>query len=124
MEEIWRKRNLAVFDEIHSPTFLDRCPAGRASDRRSYGQSIIELFRAFPDWEAITEDLVVDVTTSKVAVRWTATGTHRAEFFGFAPTHKRIIFRGIEIVRVEGEQIVERWGEWNEVELLRQLGAA
>ncbi len=123
MEEIWRKRDFAAFDEIHAPDFVDRSPAGRASDRTSYRQSIIELFAAFPDWEAIIDDLLVDATTSKVAVRWTATGTHRGEFLGFAPSDKRITFRGIEIVRIEGSRIVERWGEWNGVELLQQLGA-
>ncbi|MBA2434956.1 MAG: ester cyclase [Chthoniobacterales bacterium] len=101
---------------------MDRSPAGRGSDRRSYRQSIVELFKAFPDWEAITEDLVVDATTSRVAVRWTATGTHRGQFLGFPPSCKRITFRGIEIVRIEGSQIIERWGEWNGLELLQQLG--
>ncbi len=95
MEEIWRNRNLAVFDEIHAPNFSDRSPARRASDRTSYRQSIVELFAAFPDWEAITEDLVIDVTTSKVAVRWTATGTHRGAFLGLASSCKRITFRGM-----------------------------
>lgn len=124
MKEIWRKRNLALFDEMHAPNFVDKSSAGRAWDRESYRQSIVALFAAFPDWEAIMDDLVVDVTTSKVAVRWTATGTHRAEFFGVAPTDKRITFRGIEIVRIEGKQIAERWGEWNGIELLQQLGAS
>ncbi len=100
MEEIWRKRDFAAFDEIHAPDFVDRSPAGRGSDRTSYRQSIIELYAAFPDWEAIIDDLLVDATTSKVAVRWTATGTHRGEFLGFAPSDKRITFRGIEIVRI------------------------
>ncbi len=69
------------------------------------------------------DELVVDVTTSKVAVRWMATGTHQGEFLGLVPTSKRVTFRGIEIVRIEGKQIVERWGEWNGIELLQQLGA-
>lgn len=123
MEEIWRKRNLDLFNEIHAPNFFDRSPAERASDRLSYRQSIIELYAAFPDWRAIADDFVVDVATGKVAVRWTATGTHRAEFFGILPSGKLLTFRGVEIVRVEGEQIVECWGEWNGIELLRQLGA-
>ena len=121
MEEIWRRRNLAVFDEIHAADFVDRSSAGRAPDRTSYRQGIVELFAAFPDWEAITDELVVDVAANKVAVRWTATGTHQAEFLGVAASFKRVTFRGIEIVRIEGSQIVERWGEWNGLELLQQL---
>ncbi len=76
---------------------------------------------AFPDLRTTVEAVVAE--GDLVAVRWTATGTHRAEFFGIVPSVKLLTFRGIEIVRVEGEQIVERWGEWNGIELLRQLGA-
>jgi len=123
MNDIWRQRNLDVFNELHAPHFVDGSPAGRASDRRSYEQSIAELFAAFPDWQAVIDDLVIDEATGKVAVRWTASGTHRAEFMGVAPTGKRITFRGIEIVRIEGEWLVERWGEWNGIELLQQLGS-
>ncbi len=122
MEEIWRKRDLALFDDIHAPGFVDRSPAGRGSERGSYRQGIVELFAAFPDWNATTDDLVVDVATNKVSVRWTATGVHEAEFLGVAASFKRVTFRGIEIVRIEGSRIVERWGEWNGVELLQQLG--
>ena len=121
MNDIWRQRNLNVFDEIHAPHFVDHSSGERASDRESYRQSIAELFAAFPDWQAEIDDLVIDEATGKVAVRWTATGTHRIEFMGAAPTDKRITFCGIEVVRVEGGQIVERWGEWDGIALLKQL---
>lgn len=121
MDDIWRQRNLAVFDEIHTPHFVDGSSGKRASDRESYKESIAELFAAFPDWQAEIDDLVVEEAAGKAAVRWTATGTHRAEFMGIAPTGKQITFRGIEIVRIEGGQIVERWGEWDGIELLGQL---
>jgi len=122
MNDIWRQRNLDVFDEIHAPHFVDGSAGKRAADRASYKQSIAELFVAFPDWQAEIDDLVIDAATGKVAVRWTATGTHRAEFMGVAPTGKQITFCGIEIVRVEGGQIVARWGEWDGIALLEQLG--
>ena len=90
-----------------APHFVDGSSGKRASDRESYKQSIAELFATFPDWQAEVDDLVIDEATSKVAVRWTATGTHRAEFMGVAPTGKQSTFRGIEIVRVENGQIVD-----------------
>jgi steroid delta-isomerase-like uncharacterized protein len=123
MNDIWRQRNLEVFNELHAPHFVDGSPAGRASDRESYKQSIAELFAAFPDWQAVIDDFVIDEMAGKVAVRWTATGTHRAKFMGVPPTGRRVKFCGIEIVRVEDGQIVERWGEWDGIELLKQMGA-
>jgi predicted ester cyclase len=31
-------------------------------------------------------------------------------------------FKGIEIIRVRDDRIVERWGEWDGIDLLVQLG--
>lgn len=124
MEEVWRRRDLAVFDQLHAPHFVNRSPAGRGTDRESYRQSVLELFAAFPDWEAEIDDLVVDHAAGKVAVRWSAEGIHRGMFLGAPPSLRRIKFRGLEIVRIEGEQIVERWGEWDGLDLLEQLRGA
>ena len=60
----------------------------------------------------------------KVVTRWTATGTHQGEFFGVAPTGKRIEMTGINIERFdEGGKLVEEWPEYNLLGALRQLGA-
>jgi predicted ester cyclase len=39
-----------------------------------------------------------------------------------SPTQRRINFEGIEIIKIAGGQIVERWGEWNGIEIMQQLG--
>lgn len=121
MQEIWAKRNLATFDELHAVGFLDRSPDGRGTDRVAYRAGIEELFVAFPDFTASTEDLVVDEASGKVAIRWSAVGTHRAEFLAYPATGRRITFRGIEIIRIQGGKIIERWGEWDGLDLAEQL---
>jgi len=57
-----------------------------------------------------------------IAVRWTATGTHTGPYLGAAPTGRSIAFKGIEIVRVRDGLITERWGEWDGLDLIVQLG--
>jgi predicted ester cyclase len=42
---------------------------------------------------------------------------------GVARTEKSVSFQGIEILRLEEDKIVERWGEWNAEDILQQLGA-
>lgn len=121
MTEVWKDRRLDNFDEIHAVDFQDSGSGQRASDRESYRQSVVELFESFPDWEAEIEDLVIDETSNKVAVRWTAFGTHQKDFLGFSVTNKKIRFCGIEIIRVENSQITERWGEWDGISLTEQL---
>ena len=122
IEEGWQQGRADMVDELHAPHFVDHDSAGRTSDREGFKEGIIQLYAAFPDFYAEIEDLVVDAGSKKVAVRWVASGTHQGPFMGIPPTGKRIAFRGIEIIRVEGERIVERWGEWNGVALLEQLG--
>lgn len=121
MDEVWRKRNLSSLNELHAPEFQDRSPAGRGTDLASYSAGIEDLFTAFPDFSTTTEDILVDVSAHKTAVRWRASGTHEGAFMGVAPTHRRITFTGIEILRIEEEQIVERWGEWDALDILAQL---
>lgn len=123
MEEVFQQGRTQAVDEIHSSDFVDHSPAGRSADREGFKAGVAGLFAAFPDFRAITEDLVIDETAVKITVRWTATGTHRGEFMGIQPTDRRITFRGIEILRIAGDRIAERWGEWDGLDIVEQLGA-
>jgi predicted ester cyclase len=42
---------------------------------------------------------------------------------GIAPTGRRVTLTGIEILRIAGGKIAERWAEDNGLSLMRQLGA-
>lgn len=57
---------------------------------------------------------------------FTATGIQRGELLGVpAPTEGRAVtLRGINVFRVRGDRIVERWGRLDELGILRQLGIA
>ena len=122
IEEGWRRGNTAVVDELHAPDFVDRDSAGRPSDNAGFKQGIVRLYEAFPDLEAEVRDLVVDEPSGTVAVRWAAAGTHRGAYLGAPATGRRVSFKGIEIIRIRDGRIVERWGEWDGMDLLAQLG--
>ena len=123
MERVWRQRDIEAVDDVHTPDFIDRSPAGRGSDNAAYKAGLIELFEAFPDWYATTEDLIIDIAQGKVAVRWTATGTHQCSFMGYSATRRQTRFSGIEIVTIREGRIAERWGEWDGLDLLAQLNS-
>jgi predicted ester cyclase len=42
-------------------------------------------------------------------VRWSATATHTGNFFGLAPTQKKVTMIGMTIFRVENGQVAELW---------------
>ncbi len=43
---------------------------------------------------------------------------------GVQPTGQQIALAGVNIFRIDGDRIVERWGRLDELGLLRQLGVA
>jgi steroid delta-isomerase-like uncharacterized protein len=120
---LWQGADLASFDRLHARRFIDRSAAGRKGTRGAFRKSIEDLYRAFPDFLARTEDVLINREEGRVAIRWTAKGTHRGPFFGFAPTGRVIRFSGIEILSVRNGRIVERWGEWDGLWLVQQLRA-
>jgi len=76
---------------------------------------------AFPDLRMSAEEVVAQ--GDKVAIRWTARGTHKGELFGIAPTGKEATVTGITIDRWAGGKIAESWTNWDTLGLLQQLGA-
>ncbi len=124
METIWSRRDLTRFEELHAPHFVDHSPSGRRSDRESYKLGIVELFEAFPDFRATTEDLIADCEAGRVAIRWSAAATHLGPFMGRPASGLIVDFRGIEVIQIDGGRLVERWGEWDGIGLLEQISRA
>ena len=122
IEEGWQKGDVSVVDQLHSSDFVDHDSSGRASDNAGFKQGIAGLYAAFPDLKAQVRDVVADPETGTVAVRWSATGTHRGRYLDAQPTGRSTKFKGIEIIRIRNGRIIERWGEWDGIDLLEQLG--
>jgi steroid delta-isomerase-like uncharacterized protein len=122
IEEGWRRGNAAIVDELHATHFVDHDSAGRAADNEGFKMGIERLYEAFPDLAAEVRELILDTDTGTVAVRWSALGTHEGPYLGAAPSGRKLSFKGIEIIRIRDGRIVERWGEWDGIGLLEQLG--
>lgn len=121
IDEMCGRHDLSVGDEIFSPDLVDHNPApGQASGPEGQKQVLRELWAGFPDFHSVAED--VFSTQDRVAVRWSARGTHLGEYYGLAPTGRQMTYSGIDILRVENGKIVERWGSSDDLGLLQQLG--
>jgi steroid delta-isomerase-like uncharacterized protein len=105
--------NWALFDRIHAEDFVDHSPAGRGASKEDFASGLRELVEVFPDLRSTLEDLVVDESARRVAVRWSAIGTNRRRFLGVGPTGRPTPFSGIEIIEVSGGRVTKRWGEWD-----------
>jgi predicted ester cyclase len=79
------------------------------------------LLGAFPDFRMNVEDLIAD--GDKTVARVRATGTHKGEFMGVAPTATRVDVELIDIMRFDGTGLVcEHWGVADMLSLMQQLG--
>ena len=84
IEELWNKKNPAVIGQLYAENYVGHTPdgvlKGHAGARQHYDTYIV----AFPDTKIAIDGMVAE--GDKVSVRWTATGTHRGELAGIAPT--------------------------------------
>lgn len=94
--------------------------AGPTPDPERVKRGVIEMREAFPDLRVAEADAVQE--GDKAAFRWVMAGTQEGEFMGVAPTGNRIEAMGMDLVRLSGGEIVEHWGEFDVIGLLRQLG--
>jgi steroid delta-isomerase-like uncharacterized protein len=79
------------------------------------------LRSALPDIQIRIEDTTA--TEDKAVVRVVLTGTHTGNGLGVPPTGNHVAVSGIVIVRLSGGQIIEGWNSWDQLGLLRQIGA-
>jgi steroid delta-isomerase-like uncharacterized protein len=120
---LWSPGGLGPFAALHAESFVDHSPGPRPGTRAGFRAGIEALLAVFPDFKWAAEDIVVDAAAGKVAIRWTAVGTHDGAYLGYAATSRRVKFAGIEIIRVEDGRVTDRWGEWDADSLRGQLKA-
>ena len=122
-EDAWNKHNPQVVDAIYSADFVDRSPdiAGIPHTREGQRQFMAVYLRAFPDASITVEDQLVE--GDKVVTRWTGHGTQTGEFMDIPPSGKSVAVAGVRIDRFSGGKIVEGWTFFDQLGMLRQLGA-
>lgn len=119
-DEIWGQASQATLDAIVSPDLVFH-ETGAADDRSGLEESVAAVAAAFPD-RRYTIDLLV-AGGDKVAIVWSGTATQQGETFGVPPTGKPVTLDGIDILRIDGGQVVEAWSTSDNLGTLIQLGA-
>ncbi|HET6848758.1 MAG TPA: ester cyclase [Gaiellales bacterium] len=122
IQELFTAGDLTAVDRYLAPAFVNHdlpfpgAPRGPEGMRRA-----AEAFRAAcPAWHSDLEQLVEEGDV--VVERFTARGTHQGQLMGVPGAGQPLEMKGINIFRVEGGRIVERWGRLDEKGLAEQLG--
>lgn len=90
--------------------------------RDGFKQMVTGLLAAFPDLRFTLEDEIV--AGDKVAIRWSAVGTHNGPLGDVPATGRQIKISGLILDRVVGGKVAERWELWDQMAMLQQLGLA
>ena len=119
LEAVWNQGDLALVDEVIAPTFtqhLTNVAPGRAGVKQFFSM----IRTAFPDARMAIEDLIAE--GDRVVWRFTIHATHTGPFQGIPATGRSVTITGMNLVRMAGGQIVENWGQQDNLGLLQQLG--
>ena len=95
--------------------------AAEPLDNDAWSRFMAAFTEGFPDSRIAIESCIAEGDT--VVTRWTLTGTHQGMFQGIPPTGRPVRFTGLEFNRVVGGRFVEHWSMFDNLALLRQIGA-
>ena len=120
-DEAVNQGNVALIDEVFSPTFVNHDPAlGTAPDREGTKEYLKQLLTAFPDLHGKIDHIIAE--DDIVVIHASAQGTHQGDLMGVAPTGKRIGIRSVTIHRMVYGKVVERWYVLDRLKLMEQVG--
>ncbi len=125
VHEEFAKGNLAVFDEVLSPTYIRHCQAMPPGLQEMHGTEqfkvfLAEFLEAAPDTRD-TIDLII-AEGDKVAYITTMTGTQTGQMGSLSASGKSFTLVNIIVHRFEDGKIAESWVSWDNVAMLTQLG--
>lgn len=112
-----------TFDELLTPDFRRHCqatPDVQVSSRDEF-KKLQKSFRvSMPDQKITNEILIAE--GDKVATYSVYSGTQTGPMGDIPVTGKSVEFKFISILRIEEGRIAELWVEWDNLNMLTQLG--
>ena len=122
-DEVYNQGDLSVIDDIIGRNIVGHDPTGAVPIRGidGYRQATVLWRDSFPDLKVSVDDVVAE--GDRVAARWTLLGHHQGEFMRVPPTGREVNVGGIIIYRLASGKIIEYWGVFDSLNLMRQLGA-
>ncbi len=117
-EEVFRKNALDTLDEIVATDVVDH--SNGTEGLEAYKQMCSAGFAGFPDCYFTTDDIIAE--GNRVVVRWTARATHTEKWMNISPTNKKVMWTGMQILRVADSKVIEIWEQWDGLGFFQQLG--
>lgn len=124
INELWSTGNTSLVRQVYTDNCVRYDPSTPEGVRGTDGMAgYVNQFRtAYPDLRAEVKDVVTEGNFS--AFHWNCTGTHKGDFFGIAPTGKRVNVNGVSFCRIQNGKISEDRTYFDRLGLMEQLGVA
>src|ERR671913_813279 len=107
-EEVWVKGNVAATDEFMAANYVDHPNLpGLPPGPEGMKQALTYYRAASPQLQATLDDIFAE--GERVALRWSARGTHLGEWLDVPPTGHHFTMSGITIYRIAEGKAVEGW---------------
>jgi steroid delta-isomerase-like uncharacterized protein len=121
-DQVINAHNTATIDSFCTADFVDHNPdpgrSGKGID--DLKASFKDFFTAYPDVHVKTNFMVAEEDT--VVSHVTMTGTNSGALGNMPATNKQISIDGIDIIVVKDGKATERWGEFDNMAMMQQLG--
>lgn len=122
-EEMLNGRNLDMIPKLVTEDYVFHGPGGRTlTGVEQIREMVSGYLTAFPDLRMTIVQMLVE--GDRCCTHWRASGTHNGPMGDIEPTGKKIQIDGIIIGRFEGTKIAEEWESFDELAMMKQIGAA
>lgn len=117
--DVINQGDLDALEQLVAPGYQYHAP-GLPPSFAVFKQMLVSYRLGFSDLHHHVEQVVAE--GDRVVVHVTSAGTHSGVFLGHPPTQRRFAAVGIDIFRLEDDLLAERWGAFDTLTMLQQLG--
>lgn len=125
-QEIWNEGKIDRASEYVHEDFEDHPPTRfwdlNLRGPRALTDAVVQFHNAMPDFHDEPEHIVAE--GDRVVYLGQISGTLQGELFGFPPTGKSMKVWGVNFFRMEDGKVRERWGQFDVLGMVQQLGLA
>jgi steroid delta-isomerase-like uncharacterized protein len=122
IDEIFVQGRKETVDELVADDFVAHTWPSPTGDPKADLKAAIDRAAAgLSDAEFTIDDMIED--RDQVAARLTTAATRTGEFMGMPPSNKRYRIEEIHWFRLREGKVVEHWHQFDQVGLMKQLGA-
>lgn len=106
-ENFWNKRQLNEAEKVFHEQAIVHTTFGKFVGPSFMKATAQAWLKAFPDLSMQANEMIEE--GDRLALTWTAKGTHKDAFRGIAASNRPVTSHGVTIFRFQGDKVIEYW---------------